>query len=135
MSVEWIKGRGEVSSVQLDEFEEQYQISFPDDYKTIVSKYNGGYPSATLLDLPTGREVVFDSLINWDQSRKANIYFWMNCLGLSKTVPFGKDPFGNLFCFCFSNSSNPHIKYWDHETGEFHMISNNWKSFTESFHE
>lgn len=121
-----------MNSLQLDEFEAKYQISFPIAYKTLVIENNGDLPTKTLFNVSNGREAVFESLINWDQSRKVNIYFWMENLGLDNVVPFGKDPFGNLICFDFNESAKPTIKFWDHETGEIHAVSSDWDSFLRS---
>lgn len=129
MSLEWKKGRGEMSSLQLDEFEEKYQISLPDAYKALVVENNGGYPTKTLFNVSNGREAVFEALINWDKSRKANIYFWMENLGLDGVVPFGRDPFGNLICFDYRESAKPSIKFWDHETGEIYAVSSDLHAF------
>jgi hypothetical protein len=135
MTVEWKKGRGDVSLSQLGEFEAKYQVSFPDTYKALVVESNGGYPNKTLFNVSNGREAVFESLINWDQSRKANIYFWMDTLNLDKVVPFGKDPFGNLICFDFRESVKPSVKFWDHEIGEFYAVSSDWHIFLDSLSE
>lgn len=135
MSLEWTKGRGEVNPVQLDEFEHKYEIKFPDTYKYLIEKNNGGSPTKNLFDVSNGREGVFESLINWDPARKANIYFWMDDLDENKIIPFGKDPFGNLICFDFRVSSIPSIIFWDHETGQYHLINNDWDTFISSLKE
>lgn len=129
MSVTWEKGRGQVEVNQLQEFEDLYQVSFPATYKKLVSENNGGYPSKTLFTVENGREAVFESLINWDKTRKANIYFWHENLALNKVIPFGKDPFGNLICFDFNGYIDPTIKFWDHETGKVHFVSENFEEF------
>lgn len=129
MSVTWEKGRGQVNIKQIQEFESLYKVSFPEMYKKIILVSNGGYPSKTLFDLDNGREVVFESLINWDKARKANFYFWLDNLDIENIVPFGKDPFGNLICFDFSTQENPVIKFWDHETNDFYVIAESFDDF------
>ncbi|MEX9786594.1 MULTISPECIES: SMI1/KNR4 family protein [Providencia] len=135
MPIQWEKGRGKMNPSQLDEFEVEYHISFPTDYKKLVIANNGGYPTKTRFNIENGREAIFESLINWDVDRKANIYFWMQNLKLDKVIPFGKDPFGNLICFDFRTSTEPSIKFWDHETDELYSISHNWGCFISSLRE
>ena len=129
----WERSRGTFSLSILEKLEVEKSIVFPKEYKAILENYNGAHPSKSLVNIEGNREVVFESLLNWDSSRKANIFFWIECIeretGLSSLIPFGKDPFGNLFCFIFNKKENYEVVFWDHETNKLYRINDSFNSF------
>lgn len=125
----WTGSRGDISQEQITNFEKLNNVKFPSDYIDIVLEFNGGFANPNLIEIENKREVVFESLINWDPNKKANIYFWHEILGNGKVVPFGKDPFGNVICFDFSQSNEPSIMFWDHESDSLIFVANSLNSF------
>jgi hypothetical protein len=131
MQLNWSKGRGASSVDDIKEFENAHEIEFPQKYKDIAIESNGGYPEKNIFDAGSRKECVFEALLNWDKSKKANIYFWVDVVDVPKIIPFGRDPFGNVICFDFSNSQDPKITFWDHEIGNFTFVSENFDLFLE----
>lgn len=133
MAVQWGVSRGKCTPSQVTAFESKYKITFPAEYKKLVATNNGSRPDKDIINLGATRGVVvFDALINWDTERPANIYFWMESLQLNRIIPFGKDPFGNLFCFDYQGVKEPSIIFWDHETGNTFPLSSSWTEFTKA---
>lgn len=131
MNLQWEKGRGVVLASKIKEFEQENGVKLPDLYKEHVLTYNGGYPNKTTFRHSEGRECVFEALLNWDQSRKANIFFWNDVVNEKTLIPFGKDPFGNVICFNFLVVEEPSTVFWDHESNKTFFVSDNYKSFLE----
>lgn len=129
--LQWSGARGDVTVEQISDFENMHKVVFPESYKSLVLKQNGGFPSKNLFVSAEGRESVFESLINWDKSRKANIFFWTEIVNRTKVIPFGKDPFGNVICFNFNYGKNPEIQFWDHETSELIPVASTFEFFLE----
>jgi hypothetical protein len=132
MSINWSSGRGTCTIAEIKEVELRLCISFPEPYVTLVTKANGAYPDKKVFDIEGRKSCVFESLINWDKSRKANFYFFLEIISNKNIIPFGKDPFGNLICFDFSNTGMTHIVFWNHENEEVSYIANSFESFLEN---
>lgn len=109
--------------------EARLNISLPKSYINQVLKTNGAHPDKNIFDTKSRKDCVFESLINWDRSRKANIYFWLDNIKMENILPFGKDPFGNLICFDFSSNRNPKVVFWDHENDQITFIADSFDSF------
>lgn len=131
IEMEWSGARGTVTLEEIRDFELAHQVVFPESYKSLVLQKNGGFPSRNNFVSAEGREAVFESLINWDKSRKANIYFWTEIVNKPKIVPFGKDPFGNVICFNFNYGRVPEIQFWNHETSELVPVASSFDFFIE----
>lgn len=135
MSLQWLKPRGICRIEKIKELESKIGITFPPQYVELVTKFNGAHPSKKLFNSLDRKDCVFEELINWDESRKANIFFWIDLLKPCNVVPFGKDPFGNCICFDFSQKLGPGIVFWDHETNRVYKISESFAQFLNSLRE
>ena len=109
--------------------EARLNISLPKSYIDQVLNTNGAHPDKSIFDTKSRKDCVFESLINWDKSRKANIYFWLDTIKMENILPFGKDPFGNLICFDFSSGRNPQVVFWNHENDQISFIADSFDSF------
>jgi len=131
MTINWKNSKGEFKKEVLENFEKNNGVKFPEKYVKIVKNFNGAYPDKNKFDLENEKEKVFYKLLNWDVNRKNNmIDFYKNHESHfdSKIIPFGEDPFGNLFCFNFKNE-NPSVLYWNHELNQFTKVAEKFESF------
>ncbi len=135
MNINWTGRRGDFSELNLQKVEKEQGISFPEKYIQIVKDFNGAAPDKSIFDCANRKDCVFDSLINWDKSRKANVYFWQEIIKKPLTFPFAKDPFGNCLVFDFSEKSDPSVLFWDHETDQFIPVANAFDEFLASLRE
>lgn len=141
--LEWDEGR-EVSIEEFYEVESKLGITFPDDYKTVVVKNDGGLPSLPALDFAKFKEKVFVGLIPLSKSNDyaEPIISYMSSFDeeLPKgIIPFGEDPFGNLYCFDYRSNSQPTIAYWNHEdemnaNNQFTYVAKNFSEFLYSLY-
>ncbi len=131
MNINWKNSKGNFEKEVVENFEKYHGIKFPEKYIEIVKKFNGAYPDKNKFDLENEKEKVFYKLLNWDLNRKNNLkemYENHKTNFDGKIIPFGEDPFGNLFCFNFKKE-NPSILYWNHELNEHTLIAENFESF------
>lgn len=135
MNINWLGARGVFSLADLHSMEMEKGITFPQKYIDLVSSENGASPDKKIFDCATRHDCVFDSLINWDKSRKANMFFWAATLNVKNIIPFGQDPFGNLICFDYSHGSEPKIVFWDHETSEILHVADGFQYFLDNLRE
>jgi hypothetical protein len=123
--VEWEFGGPPVGRDRVREIEGRLGINFPDDYVACVMKNQGASPSRDTLNFGGKREKVFDSLLSvtkhGDEEDAYTIEEALEDVGdrlPEDVVPFGTDPFGNLYAFDFRTESPPAVVYWDNEKAE-----------------
>lgn len=132
MKINWLGARGRFSLNDLHTMEIEKDIKFPQGYVDLVSSENGASPDKKIFDCAARNDCVFDSLINWDKSRKANMFFWAEVINLSKIVPFAQDPFGNLICFDYSYGPRPKIVFWEHEADYTLPVADSFDCFLDN---
>ena len=117
--LQWEDGR-EISLNQISDFENKLGIELPNDFKEVVRNQDGGTPELPALDFCGMSEKVFSGLIpllepnDYSESIIETIKSYETPFP-DGIIPFGQDPFGNLYCFDYRNKSLPTIVYWDHE--------------------
>jgi cell wall assembly regulator SMI1 len=122
---------GEPASQEvLRSVEETLSVALPADYRSFVREHNGARPRPNAVDLPDKREVVMERLLRLDSGANENVSRAAQVIRRRRPglVPFGRDPFGNLFCFQYSGKSISAVVFWDHESG---LTSTVCKSFSE----
>ncbi len=134
----WKFMRGEFDLNVLRAFEQEYGISFPEPYIDLVSEFNGSCPEKESFDLTDKKQMVFNTLLTWDVSRKSNVKdvsSWFcretNCLN---TIPIANDPFGNLICLSFIEKKAPVVVVWFHETGVVKTSKKTFSNFIEALY-
>lgn len=136
MEIKWILSVPTTKNA-LNIAENYYQVVFPKEYKEIVLQYNRAVPRPCCV-YTNGKERVFARLLSINTDDKMNIYNFSEIIDMNKErkmIAFGEDPFGNLWCFDYSDgNSQPCIVFWNHEMA--HTISNYNPDFvSDSFQE
>ncbi len=94
-------------------------VKFPRSYINCASQYHGGSPNLNLFDFKGHEEVIFGSLLSFNEEDTNNIVSVYNDIKQvlpRGTVPFAADPFGNYICFTYQDKvEEPVITFWDHE--------------------
>ena len=120
----------------IKNFEKEHNIVFPRTYTDLIKKYNGATPNKEVFLLSTGRECVFNYLLDWNENVEGhiqNIYsILVDTLKKDSLYPFANDPFGNFICFDFTDKNDPSIVFFDHESNEIIQISKDFNSFLNS---
>ncbi|MGM2784109.1 SMI1/KNR4 family protein [Bacillus cereus group sp. Bce018] len=108
-----------VTNEEIQAVEQYLNIKLPNDFVACVKKYDGGYPNPKVFDVPGQDENVFSDLLTLHIEDKYSIVQNYNSVKdrlVAKVYPFARDPFGNLLCFDYRNTSDsPSIVFWDHE--------------------
>lgn len=109
---------GNCTKVDISKIETKYSLSFPLDYSSFLSRYNGAIAKqGTSVKLPSlGNYIEIDSLFGLNCKRKwLNFEYWMDkyCDELPpNTAIIGRDILGGfLVLICSSDSEG--IYYWD----------------------
>ncbi|AXY08935.1 SMI1/KNR4 family protein [Bacillus thuringiensis LM1212] len=108
-----------VTNEEIQVVEQYLNIKLPNDFVACVKKYDGGYPNPKVFDVPGQDENVFSDLLTLHIEDKYSIVQNYNSVKdrlVAKVYPFARDPFGNLLCFDYRNSTeSPTVVFWDHE--------------------
>jgi len=117
-NLRWICENDDVETITISKVEAIFGVKFPTDYIDIVMKNDGGYPMPDRFNLNDNEEV-FNNLLSFDEEDSNNIldtYYDVKDRLFEEIIPFAEDPFGNLICFDYRQSSQPTVVFWEHET-------------------
>jgi SMI1-KNR4 cell-wall len=130
---------------QITQVEKVLGVEFPTDYLENVIKFNGGIPDPGSITFGDQTEVLAQLLSFNKSDGFGYILEQYNALiGQlpDKVIPFGVDPFGNYFCFDYSDiPTDPKIVFWDHEKSylkakdELTLVCNNFTELITNLHE
>ncbi|WP_033852683.1 SMI1/KNR4 family protein, partial [Yersinia wautersii] len=110
--------KGPADELSIVNIEKKLGITFPNDYREFLKKYNGGYPEPDgfyFIDSKDGSCV--DKFLSTNGDKSDSI---AACYDLYKKripqgfVPIATDPGGNLLLLC-GTKENSGIFFWDHE--------------------
>jgi hypothetical protein len=106
----------------LDEFENEYRVSFSTDLKRFLKENNGGIPSKGKFDTDKSKGRVFNALYSFNKENAGNIFAMFPLIRRDNDtmLPFAGDVFGNSICL----DKNGKIILLLHETGEIEFIAN-----------
>ena len=113
-------------------------MRFPTDYLECVRTNNGGRPKPFVVDIPGRKEAVCEKLLRLDKAGMNTICDAAGAIRGQSTyalVPFAEDPFGNYFCFDYSESTSPRVSFWDHEKEQLIVVSDSFSSFLTMLYE
>lgn len=125
----YVKPLNQVNSVE--QFEQTYQVVFPDDLKEIIKTFNNGRPSLKVFDIGTLKEREFKKLLSFNQEDMENIYDFLN-LDSNQVgfIAFANDPAGNLI-----GLYNGKIYYWLHESDELLFLADTFTQFLDTLYD
>ena len=95
----------------FEKIESLYGISVPEELKNLVLNYNAGSPEKYHIMI-NGNERVFGALLSFNKDDDDDFYTAFDNSTNKEMIPFGIDPFGNLFCV---STENGHIYFYNHE--------------------
>lgn len=111
--------QGGAATSQIDELESRIGTTIPMDYRRFLAEINGGRPSPSAFEGPSGD----GSVVNWffTLNHDEQIYFIPRRIEVytdrlpPKLLPIASDPFGNLVLLDLGVKSIGAIYFWDHE--------------------
>lgn len=116
----------------FSEIEKQRMISFPEDLKNLIMKYNAASPSEYLF-MAGVSERIFGGMLSFNKNEENidSVFSVLNIVEDKNYIPFAVDPFGNLICYDIKNKE---VAFWDHETDEFTSTHKDLDSFIDSLY-
>lgn len=114
------------------EFEKNYNVSFPPQYKHHLLSYNGGAPHPDIFSF-TEKGTKTNSRINYfyaiGSSGSDNFNEVMETFKVDDKrmpdhiLPIAEDPFGNVVCISSGANDFGRIYFWDHEMEVDYSVS------------
>lgn len=93
------------------EIENEYNIKIPDTLKRLIIDANGATPENYRV-MVNNTERVFSTVLSYNRGDDDSVYTTLDRLVKKGLLPFGKDPFGNIFCIELKTNT---VVLWDHE--------------------
>jgi hypothetical protein len=125
----------DVNSISL--FCERFRVRFPEEFKSLVTHFNGSTPDRKRFNTDRAKERVILHFLSFNENEKNGIFQTTNRMRNSgypeNLIPFARDPFGNLICFDFTNSGYS-IVFWNHEDDKLEKISDTFSGFLASLY-
>lgn len=123
----------------INAIENQLGVSFPEDYREFLLKFQGGYPIQTdfYLNDPHKSMVAVGVFLSTKQERAADYLLYTKSLLSDRlpmlVIPIAIDPGGDYICLDFRRGVKPVVLYWHHERcgypDEFTFIANIFNEF------
>ncbi|SMO72987.1 SMI1/KNR4 family protein [Melghirimyces algeriensis] len=136
--MEWRKNETPANSSIIRDIEQKLGICFPADYLQVVKDSHGKQPTPNVIDFGGLQEKVFGSLLSFEEGCPVNLWFTYKSVKdvlPKKVIPFGCDPFGNLYCFDYRKSEDPTIVYWYHEADRITKVCDTFTELEGMFYE
>ena len=93
------------------EIEDKYDIKIPDTLKRLILDANGSTPEKYRV-MVNNTERVFATVLSYNRGDSDNVYTSLDRFVKKGLVPFGEDPFGNIFCIELKSNK---VVFWNHE--------------------
>jgi len=113
---------GKLAPEKLDEFEQTHGFKLPDDYRSFLLEFNGGYPIPEIIDFIQYGKSQSD-IVNYlcgihNGEYWASLEWHINILKNrvpSGFIPIGDDPGGNAYLLGVVDEHFGKVYFWDHE--------------------
>lgn len=116
---------------EVGDFEKEHSVTFPEDLKEYIIKYNGGRPSKSIFDTAKEKGHVFKLLLSFNRDDRETIFTTYEVLQKedSSLLPFASDPSGNFLCI-----KDGKVVLYLHETGKVEAVLNSFSEFLEKLY-
>lgn len=135
--IEWKYVGPELNDQDISDAVTVLSVQLPGDYLAFLRKHNGGRPMPNAVNISGRSDAVFEQLLRLDiQAPHGVIKVWNALRGRTKEelVPFASDPFGNLFCFDYSDHLPCSVVFWNHESGSSTFVARSFSALLEMLH-
>ena len=121
-----------INTKQVKKFEDMYCIFFPNDFIECIIENNSGYFVQKKIKTKFENIRICNNFLNFYENDKISIFYVYKDVfferEIDRLIPFAQDPFGNYFCFDFSDSSMS-VVFWEHESSKKEYICNTFTEF------
>ena len=113
--------------MSVEEFEADYGVVFPEEYKELVHQYNNGYPSHDAFALPSGENCRLNHLYSFNREDTDNMWDYNSAENIEAGfVAFADDSFGNQIGFRIKDNA---IVFADYDANEITVIASDFLTF------
>lgn len=123
-----------VSDDLFFDIEAQYDITFPKELKVFIINTNGATPEKYKIQIGN-KERVYAATLSFNKNEKEPDVDKAESIipTFSKTnlIPFGKDPFGNYFCYDLKTNT---VVFFDNECEETTQSNKTINEFIDNFY-
>lgn len=109
-----------------------YKTDFPSDLKEFIIESNGSNPEKNLVAI-NGVERVFEAVLSYneDETETMSVFSVIEHNHIKSAIPFGMDPFGNLFFYSFEKNT---VVFYNHEENRYENTGYSFTEFIESLY-
>jgi hypothetical protein len=132
VNIDWKFEKPVATDRVLSLLESHFKIILPEDYKSLVKRYNGARPKPNVIKVGEKKERVIKAFLTVHPTKGGvkDVKEWLTGQIRETLIPFASDPFGNYFCFCYDNSRvEPEICFWSHETRQSEYLASSFNQF------
>ena len=118
--VKWILPQTQITQENITQFECQFKVILPNDFKKWLLSHNGSCPEPSVLNTKEVDNVNVNCFLSFSKKDEYNVYDIINIMQdriPKDIIPIADDGGGNYICYRFS-SSPPNIVFWDHEEAD-----------------
>lgn len=113
--------------MSVEEFEADYGVVFPEEYKELVLQYNNGYPSRDSFTLPSGEICRLNHLYSFNREDTDNMWDYNSAENIEAGfIAFADDSFGNQIGFRVKDNA---IVFVDYDVDEVTEIAVDFLAF------
>lgn len=121
MSVKWKYVKPLRNGEAVDSYCEEMGVMIPARLASFLKEHNGGRPMPCTFDTDRRGDYVFNSLYSYNREDAVSIWSVdMRELISSGMYPVGIEATGNVICY---DLSNKRLVLWEHESGDFEIIT------------
>jgi hypothetical protein len=128
-SVKWVHSAPLSSFDILKNFEKDFGIVLPEEFKSFVMANNYAAPLPDEVTVDGFGEADIKRLLSFNRGDTENIHQVINRFLKVSLIPFASDSYGNYFCFLGDG-----VFFWEHETEEQYDLHCQFNEFLTMIH-
>ena len=105
---------------------------FPQDLRSFIIEHNAACPEKNRI-LIDNSERIFETVLSFNkyEAEATSVFAMIGDDSFNGLIPFGLDPFGNVFCYSVSDGI---VVYWEHEENISHKTNHTLNSFIDNLY-
>ena len=109
-----------------------YGADIPEELKDFIVEANASNPDKNLIDI-NGVERVFETVLSFNEGEEeaTSVFDLIGDKASESIIPFGIDPFGNLFYYSLTTNK---IFFYNHEEDEYEDTNYSLSDFLSGLH-
>lgn len=116
----------------FEKLKKHYSAPIPDELKDFIKEANASNPEKNLIQV-NGEELVFETVLSFNETETeaVSVFSIIDDDQMDTAVPFGLDPFGNIF-YCSLKDSR--VLFYNHEEDKYEDTQYTLEEFISSLY-